>query len=190
MNKIQKIKDNLTENLVYELMGKSIPSLTKFRLFTQTEVREIIFSMKTKSCELDALPTKLLKECIDSILPTITSLVNISLRDGVFASRWNTATIRPLLKKPTLDLISSSYCPVSNLSFLSKLLEKCAMDCVNEHCNLYKLLPNYQLAYCSGYSCETAIVKLVNDLLWAMENQQVAAVRALDLSAAFDMVDH
>ena len=47
------------------------------------------------------------------------------------------------------------------------------MDHVNEHCNLYKLLPDYQLAYHNGYPCETAIVKLVNNILWAMENQQV-----------------
>ena len=54
---------------------------------------------------------------------------------------------RPLLKKHNLDLIPSNYCPVSNLSFLSKLLEKCAMDCVTEHCNLHKLLPDYQSSY-------------------------------------------
>ena len=135
--------------------------------------------MKTKSCESDTLP--LLKECIDSILPTIANLVNISLQDGVFAFRLKTSIIRALLKKSTLDLIPSNYCPVSNLSFLSKLLEKCAMDHVNEHCNLHKLLPDYHLAYHNGYSCETAIIKLVNDILWAMENQQVIAVMALDL---------
>ena len=181
MNEIQKIRDNLTENPLYQLTGKSIPSLTKFRPLIQTEVRKIIFSMKTKSCKLDTLPVKLLKGCIDSILPTITSLVNISLRDGVFASRWKTSIIRPHLKKSTLDLISVTYHPVSNLSFLSKPLEKCAMDHVNERCNLYKLLPDYQSAYHNGYSCETAIVKLVNGLLWVMENQQVTALKVQDL---------
>ena len=98
--------------------------------------------------------------------------------------------MRPLLKKSTLDLIPSNYCPVSNFSFLSKLLEKCAMDHVNEHCNLHTFLPDYQLAYHNGYSCEAAIIKLVNDILWAMENQQVTTVMALDLSAAFDTVNH
>ena len=57
MNKIQKIRSNLTENPAYQPMGKCIPSLTEFRPFTQTEIRKIIFSMKTKSCELDTLPT-------------------------------------------------------------------------------------------------------------------------------------
>ena len=73
---------------------------------------------------------------------------------------------------------------------MSKLLEKCAIDHVNEHCNLHKLLPDYQLAYQNGYSCETAIIRLVNDILWAMENQNVTAVMALDLSVAFNTVDH
>ena len=93
-------------------------------------------------------------------------------------------------KKPNLHLISSNYCLVSNLSFLSKLLEKCAMDHVNEHCNLHRLLPDYQSAYCNGFLCETAIMRLVNDILRAMENQNVTAVLALDLLVAFDTVDH
>ena len=108
--------------------------------------------MKSKSCKLDALPTRLLKECIEDLLPTITNLVNLSLQDGVFASEWKTSIIRPLSKKPNLDPIPSNYHPVSNLSFLSKLLEKCAMDHVNKHCNLHKLLPDYQSAYRKGYS--------------------------------------
>ena len=122
MDKIQKIRGNLTENPVYQ-PTKNISRLAEFRPFNQLEVKKIILSMKTKSCELDTLPTKLLKECIDSILPTITNLVNISLWDDVFASGWKTSIIRPLLKKCTLDLIPSNYHPVSNLSFLSKLLE-------------------------------------------------------------------
>ena len=64
------------------------------------------------------------------------------------------------------------------------------MDCVNEHCNLHRLLPDYQSAYYNGYSCETAIIKLVSDILWAMENQQVTAVMILDLSVAFNTVDY
>ena len=165
MDTIQKIRDNLTGNPTYEPTKKITSRLTEFRPFDQTEVKKIILSMKSKSCEFNALPTRLLKECIEDILPTITNLVNISLWDGVFASGWKTSIIRPLLKKPNLDVIPSNYHPVSNLSFLSKLLEKCVMDHVNEHCNLQKLLPDYQSAYQNGYSCETAIIRLVNNIL-------------------------
>ena len=64
------------------------------------------------------------------------------------------------------------------------------MDHVNDHCNLHTLLPDYQSAYHNGYSCETAIIRLVNYILWTIENQNNTAVMALDLSAAFDTVDH
>ena len=101
MDKIQKIRDNLTENLTYEPTRKSMSRLAEFRPFNQMEVQKIILSIKTKSCKLDALPTKLLKECIDGIFPTITNLINISLWDGVFASGWKTSIIRPLLKSLT-----------------------------------------------------------------------------------------
>ena len=147
MYKIQKIRDNLTRNQTYKHTKKITTRLTEFWPFDQTEVQKIILSMKSKSCELDALPTKLLKECIEDILPTITNLVNLSLWDGDFTSEWKASIIRPLLKKPNLDPIPSNYCPVSNLSFLSKLLEKCVMDCLNEHCDFHKLLPDYESAY-------------------------------------------
>ena len=124
MDKMQKNRDKLTENPTYKPKRKSISRLAEFRPFDQKEVKKTILSMKTESCELDALPTKLLKECIDDILPTITNLVNISLQDGVFASEWKNSIIRPLLKKHNLDLIPSNYCLVSNLPILSKLLEK------------------------------------------------------------------
>jgi hypothetical protein len=51
-------------------------------------------------------------------------------------------------------------------------------------------MPDYQSAYRQNYSCETALIKLTNDILWSMEHQQVTAVMAIDLSAAFDTVDH
>ena len=58
------------------------------------------------------------------------------------------------------------------------------------HCIINKLLPDYQSAYRKNYSTETSLIKLINDILWAMERQEVTALTALDLSAVFDTVDH
>ena len=58
------------------------------------------------------------------------------------------------------------------------------------HCDNNDLLPDYQLAYRKNFSCETALVKLTDDILWSMEEQCFTAVVAIDLSAAFDTVDH
>ena len=59
----------------------------------------------------------------------------------------------------------------------------------NKHCEMNNLLPEYQLAYRQHYSCETALVKMADDILWSMEHQRITAV-AIDLSAAFDTLDH
>ena len=84
MNKISKIRDSLSDKPIHKLSGitpkSRIPKpISEFRLFTQDEVWSIIFSMPTKSCETDVLPTGILKKCIDEILPCLTQLVNISL---------------------------------------------------------------------------------------------------------------
>ena len=84
----------------------------------------------------------------------------------------------------------SNYRPVSNLAFLSKVIEKSALYRLNKHASENDLLPKNQSAYRQYHSCESALLRLVNDLLAAMENQEVTALIALDLSAAFDTVDH
>ena len=64
------------------------------------------------------------------------------------------------------------------------------LDQLNQHCENNHLLPEYQSAYRKGFSCETALIKLSNDILWNMEMQQLTQMCFLDLSAAFDTVDH
>ena len=89
-----------------------------------------------------------------------------------------------------MELTSTSYHPVSNLPFLSKVVEKSVLLRFNRHCNENNLMPSYQSAYRANFSCETTLVKLTDDLLWAMEHQEVTPLVAIDLSATFDTVDH
>ena len=70
------------------------------------------------------------------------------------------------------------------------MVEKCTLKQLTDHCNKYNLLPEYQSAYRKYYSCETSLLKLVNDALWAMENKLIIAVTVMDLSAAFNTVSH
>ena len=86
--------------------------------------------------------------------------------------------------------MTKNYRPVSNLSFLSKLLEKCALVRFNSHCKENDLMPSYQSAYREHHSCETALIRPTNDLLWSMERQRVMTLVAIDLPAAFNTVDH
>ena len=128
----------------------------------------------------------LLKEVLPALLPSITTIMNTSLKLGVFVQKWKVAAICPLLKKAGLEIIPKNYRPVSNLSFLSKVLEQCVLIRFNEHCDNHSLLPNYQSAYRPNYGCETSLLKIINDMLWAMERKSITAMVVMDLSAAFN----
>ena len=125
------------------------------------------------------------------MIRAITKLVNLSLTEGAFASQWNIALLRPLLKKIGLDIMEkSNYRPVSNLSFLRCLVEKCVLIQFNKHCADNTLLPNYQSAYRASYSYKTALVKMVNDIFQGMVRMKITALTAIHLLAAFDIIDH
>ena len=109
---------------------------------------------------------------------------------GEFCEEWKTAAVKPLLKKPGLDLINKHYRPISNLPFISKLVEKCMLKQFPSHCENNNLLPDFQSAYHEHYSTETSLIKLSNDILWSMERQHMTGTAILDLSASFDTVDH
>ena len=84
--------------------------------------------MKSKSCELDTVPTSILKEILPASLESLTTIVNLSVTMGEFSGKWKTTIICPLLKKTRLEPINKNYRPVSNLCFISKLVEKCILD--------------------------------------------------------------
>ena len=127
---------------------------------------------------------------LSDVIPLITKIVNTSLTDGYSCREWKTAVIRPLLKCLGLQLILANFRLISNLTFVSKVIEKYMLLQLSQHCDNYILQLDYQSAYREHYSCETAILKVSNDILWAMERQAVTSLITLDLSAAFDTVDH
>jgi len=101
------------------------------------------------------------------------------------------AYICPLLKKSDLDTADArNYRPISNLSVLSKLLEKLVARQLIDYLSVNKLLPDRQSAYRAFRSTETVIAGLMSDILLALDAGDIAALALLDLSAAFDTVDH
>ena len=107
-----------------------------------------------------------------------------------FPMEWKIAIIRLLLKKLGLTLVHSNYRPVSSLPFLSKVVEKVVLDQFRKHFENHRMIPDYQSSYHANYSCETALLKIMDDILWAMERQDMTALIAIDLSVAFDTVNH
>ena len=135
--------------------------------------------------------SSLLKKCANAIVPIITKIINISMETGVVPDSFKVTHVRPLLKKPSLDRnILKNYRPVSNLNFLGKTLERVVMLHVSEFINQHHLYDNYQSAYRSSHSTESALLRVKNDVLQAMNHGHITLLVLLDLSAAFDTVDH
>lgn len=190
--KIIKIRSNFTTNIC----NTTTPAYTQTKLTTlhpttADEVRRLIGSCSPKCCELDPIPTWLLKECIEEVLPLITSIFNESLTLGTYPDTFKEAIIKPLLKHGKTDTEDfKSYRPISNLHFVSKVLEKIVVQRLETHMDTHSLYDPMQSAYKSGYSTETSTLKLNNDILTHMDEGRCTLLVALDLSAAFDTIDH
>ena len=163
---------------------------SKFNVLDKSHVIKTLVKLQTKSCELDVIPTKILKEIMDCLIDPITYIVNISLSNGQFALEWKPAILRPLQKQPGQDTSKNNYRPVSNLNFLSKVVKKCVLDQYTNHLHLTSLHAKHQSPYKTGHSCETALLKICNDIFWRMEKKDIHLLIMLDLSAAFDTVSH
>ena len=158
---------------------------------TDADVCHLVLSAPCKSSDLDPLPTGLVKDCIDVLVTPIVSIVNLSLSEGCFPTHFKSALVSPLFKKPTINRDDmKNYRPVSNFSFLSKILEKLVANRLNSYINSSHTSNDYQSAYRKFHSTETALLKIHNDILSSMDDGRVTALTLLDLSAAFDTMDH
>ena len=167
------------------------PALSNFKPTSEEEVRKMIMKTKSTQCSLDPMPTYLVKECIYILLPVTTKIINLSMSEGVMPMSLKKALVIPLLKKLNLILeILKNFRPVSNLVYVSKLIERIVAVRITDHMvtnNLHELL---QSSYKKFHSCETALIKVQNDILQALDGKKCVLLVLLDLSAAFDTVDH
>ena len=167
------------------------PILSTFQPCSCEEVRRVILSSSNATCTLDLIPTNLLKSCLDALIEPITKLVNLSLSEGTFPSEFKTAVVKPLLKKSSLPREElSSYRPISNLNFLSKVLERIIHTRLSDHLKTFPSLCPFQSAYRKFHSTETALIRICNDINLSIDRQKVTALVLLDLSAVFDTIDH
>jgi len=118
-------------------------------------------------------------------------MINASLWHGRLPDTQKYAIVTPLLKKPGLDVNDmANYRPVSNLTFLSKVIEWIVAQQLNDYLAANNLLTGKQSAYKSFHSTETTTLRVLSDALMSVDAQKVTLLSLLDLSATFDCVDH
>ena len=115
----------------------------------------------------------------------------MSFQNGHFPDSLKSALITPLIKKPSLDCENlKSYRPVANLKFLAKTIERACSSQIQEYLALRNLRGKMQSAYRPGHSIETALLRVYNDMLLAVDKGKEVVLILLDYSAAFDTINH
>lgn len=165
-----------------------------FQAFSPVTCDDVITAVRRlpdKFSAADPIPTAVLKEVAELLAPYFVELFNRSFATGQFPSTFKEAFITPIVKKPGLDVNDvASYRPISNLTVVSKVLERLAAHQLMDYLKASDLLPSMQSGFRPGHSTETAVLRVLADILQAVDCGDVAALVLLDLSAAFDTVDH
>ena len=124
---------------------------------------------------------------------SITIIVNRSLSSGCFPNSQKVGHVNPLLKKPNLDkevFKNYMYRPVANLKYLGKTIERVVSSRISDHVRANNLSDTFQSAYKPFHGTETALLRVNNDILSAMDDGKITALVLLDSSGAFDTDDH
>lgn len=155
-----------------------------------TEILNIVKHFKNKiSSGYDEVPMKVVKLCIDDLVDPIVYLVNSSLKSGIFPSILRTALVKPIFKGGNPSELNN-YRPISQLTTFSKILETVVCRRLVEFMEIRGLFSKCQHAYQRGKSTMTAIFQFTQSILEHLEEGHRTVGLFLDLSKAFDSLDH
>ena len=194
VEKIEKIRNNIvaSENFTERSDNKSEnpSSFSTFKHVSESDLRKQITSTEIKTCKRDSIPAFLLRSSIEYILPCLVFLVNISMSLGSMDG-LKESVVTPILKKAGLDPdVLSNYRPVCGGLYIDKLIQRLVSLQLGDHMTLNALHIAQQSGYKSFHSCETVLLKIINDVLISLDKGRCCILLLLDLSAAFDTVDH
>ncbi|KAK7916342.1 hypothetical protein WMY93_012103 [Mugilogobius chulae] len=134
---------------------------------------------------------KTLNKSLPSLAPLITNIIHASLTSGTVPSSLKTAAVTPILKKPGSDPTNlNNFRPISNLPFISKILEKTVSAQLHSHLSSNNLFEHFQSGFRPLHSTATALLKITNDLLLSADSGLLSILLLLDLSSALDTISH
>ena len=195
INKVRNLRQNLPENagdplrLVQKLM-ENRTCFFKLNSVHPDDVLKILSKLKnSSSCGIDDIGSCVLKLIKTEITPVLTHIINLSISQQTFPLLWKKAKVIPLHKKDEV-LYAKNYRPVSLLPVLSKVLERCVFVQMVTYLEENDLLHPSHHGFRAKHSTVSALIQMFDTWIDAFEDEEVSAVIMLDMSAAFDVVDH
>lgn len=171
-------------------LNKQINSTFTFEKVGEDTVKKVIQSLPTKnSYGFDGISSKLLKIIEPVIIKSLAILINQVLHTGMFPDKLKIAKVIPIFKKGDLSLFEN-YRPISLLPSISKVLEKIIFTQLSSYFNDLKLLFDNQYGFRPKHSTEYAALELIDRIVTQMDTNDIPISIFLDLSKAFDTIDH
>ena len=190
VKKIEAVLVSLPLTNGLELNDSHTTTRDNFQVSTLSYFHLLLPKITNSTVPSDVFPTRLSKIVLTNSPDYFITLINLTLQKGYFPNQFKQGVMMPLLKKSNLDSeLLSSYRPVTNLRFLSKVIEGVVFEQISFYLESYNLMSKYQSAFRCSHSTETALLKVFNDLCYLDESRSMMYIR-LDLSAAFDKIDH
>ena len=193
--KIVQIRDELQvrKEPLGELTMEDFECTSCFSEFAMVANENVLGLIRAsiKACALDPLPVSIMWKCYSNLAPVFRRAINLSLSSGVLPKELKIVLLLPLLKKVNADFEQfSNFHPMSNLKFLSKLIEKAVFVQSNNYLGENDLHESLQSACSIFQSTETAILIDTIDIMLSLDKGENVFLAFLDLSAAFDIVSH
>ena len=143
----------------------------------------------TKATGLDGSGPRIIKLAGNHLAPIIAALINKSISSKVFPSQLKCAKILPIFKGGTKS-DPSNYRLISILPTISKLFEKHVNKHLMNNLNKYKLIHENQSGFRPKHSCQTALIKLVDQWMSCIDKGDMVGSLLFDFRKSFDVVDH
>ena len=154
--------------------------------YVQTQLSSLDIS---KATGLDDLSAKMLRLSSHIIAAPLTQIINLSIRTKIFPDSLKHAKVTPCFKKGDKS-DKTNYRPISILPIISKIIERHISDQVKDYLLRHNLLYERQSGFRNNHSCESALTAIIDDWISAIDKNEIVGTVLLDLSKAFDLVDH
>ena len=184
-----KINYSGTKDFTYYLRNRQNQKFTLHEVNEQTVTRIIENLPAKNSCGYDDISSIFLKRITTSIIKPLTIAINQVLNNGIFPDKLKIAKVVPIFKSGDCAL-TNNYRPISLLPVISKVIEKIIYTQLSLYFESNKLFSDSQYGFRPNRSTEQATLELTDRIISAMDNNDVPIGILLDLSKAFDTIDH